>query len=560
MRIVVLQSCGFDHLMAARQAVATRYPGATFVGLVEKQDMFRARESGAFTEVRLMPSDADPRTTGDIMGGPVDLCVVPFESRFGIHHWKSRLLPIKHKVQAVASYNRLGRLREWGRLGWIANSVLVCGGGLPVLWVWGLWGRGLGVVSLFGLAGMALIRHGLRRVRGNLFATGSIRHAPAARRRLVLFIPSMGVGGTQRQMLSFLKHLDRTRWDPELVMLDVPDKFFEPAVRALGVPIVYVSRDDDFRMSGVVLRLMRHLRAHPCHVLHGWLHYAAALGAIAGRLAGTPVVIGSLRSERPGRFPWFYPKWQRALDVLTVPLYTAIIANSNAVREENRRWACIPERKLLTIYNGIDVDESGRPDGAQIQRLRSELSLPAEAPLVGIVGRLFPEKDHATFLRAAALVSRAKPDTRFLIVGDGILRWRIESDIERLGLTGKAQVLGERKDARVLIQLLDVLVLTSVSEGFPNVLVEAAVAGTPVVTTAAGGAVEVVLDGETGYVVPCGDAEALAGRVLQLLGDPALSKRLAEAARDRTRACFSADRAASAIQACYERESAGSPA
>src|SRR2546428_377503 len=159
-------------------------------------------------------------------------------------------------------------------------------------------------------------------------------------------------------------------------------------VRALGIPITYLNRHREFWMAGVIWRLMRHLQAHPCHVLHGWMHYAAALGAIAGRLAGVPVVIGSFRSERPGRFPWFYARWQRGLDVLTAPLHTMLIANSKAVREENRKWALIPERKLFTVYNGISPDESVLQSGVEMDKLRSELNLPAGAALGGIGGGL----------------------------------------------------------------------------------------------------------------------------------------------------------------------------
>jgi glycosyltransferase involved in cell wall biosynthesis len=557
-RIVVLQSCGFDHFLAATRAVAGRYPCAAFVGLVRESDYQRARASGDFAEVHRWDSESESPEWPPDWNGPVDLCVVPFESRLGVHSWKFRRFPVRHKIPAVASYNRRGRLREWGRAAWQINSLFICKGipaiHRPALVAWFYVMRGLDVIALFSLAGLALVLYGLRTLATHLFDQRAAAELPTDHRRVVLFILSLGVGGTQKQLVTFLQHLDRDRLDVELVMLDMPDKFFEPAVRSMGVPIIYLNRDHEFWMSGVVWQLMRHLQTRPCHVLHGWLHQAAALGSIAGRLAGVPIVIGSLRSERPGRFPWFYSWWQRGLDVLSAPLHTILVANSKAVREESRKWAFIPERKLLTVYNGISTDESALRNDAELDKLRADLNLPAGAPLIGIVGRLWPEKDHATFLQAARLISRARPETHFLIVGDGKLRQWIESESERLGLAGSVHLLGNRKDAPALIQLLDVLVLTSTSEGFPNVLLEAAMAGTPVVTTAAGGAPEVVLDGETGFVVPCGDAEAVASRVLELLADADLRKRLAGAARDRIRTCFSAARAASAIQSLYERD------
>jgi glycosyltransferase involved in cell wall biosynthesis len=413
--------------------------------------------------------------------------------------------------------------------------------------------RRLDLVGLFGLAGITLVLGGLKALGLHPLRLMHARRLPTVRRRVVLFIPSLGLGGAQRQLVCVLKHLDRTQWDPELVTLDVPDKFFEPEIRALAVPITYLNSGPDYWMVVVIWRLFRHLSARPCHVLHSWMHYAAAFGAIAGGLAGTPTIIGSLRGQRPSRLPWSNSRWQRGIDLLTVPLNTFLIANAQAVREDNRRWACIPDRKLLTIYNGIDQDEAAALDDSRRNKLKAELNLPMNAPLVGIVGRLYPEKDHAAFLQAALLISRARPDARFLIVGEGRLRRWIEEEIQRLGLAPRTHLLGERRDAQAIIQLLDVLVLTSISEGLPNVLLEAGVAGTPVVTTAAGGAPEVVVDRETGFVVPCGDAEAMAQKVLALLGDPALRKRFVQAARERTRKVFSARQAATAIQDCYDR-------
>ncbi|MES4784875.1 MAG: hypothetical protein C4294_02590, partial [Nitrospiraceae bacterium] len=188
-------------------------------------------------------------------------------------------------------------------------------------------------------------------------------------------MPSLGLGGAQRQLISFLKHLDRARWTPEVVTLDTTDKFFAQLVQELNVPILYLDPHKTLWKFGIICQLIRHLYDNPCVVLHSWLHYAVAFGAVAGSIAGIPVVVGSFRSERPSRFPWFYPKWQRTIDVLTGPMSTCFIANSNAVREENRRWAFIPRQKLITIYNGIDTEECLRVEDAQRARMKRELQI-----------------------------------------------------------------------------------------------------------------------------------------------------------------------------------------
>ncbi len=555
MRIILLQSCRFSHFLSAAQAVATRYPGAMLIGCVRDTDLLRARATGLFAE--LLPLAMD----GSVLAPPVgerqsvDLCVVPFESRLGVYHWTYRRMPMTFRVPLIASYNGRGRLRVWNRKTWMVNSLLICVGvravHRPALWAWLHLRRWLDVAGLFGLAVIANVLRGLTTLGLYPVRRAVAKRLPTGRQRLVLFIPSLGMGGAQRQLVTFLEYLDRSRWEPEVVILNLPDKFFDSAVRGLGVPVTALNSHYEFWMIGVTWRLMRHLYAKPCHVLHCWMHYAMMIGSIAGTLAGTPTVIGSVRSERPGRFPWWYPKWQRSIDMLTVPLQTTIIANSRRVREENRQWAFIPERKLRTIYNGVPIVQANPRDAAQQQRLRAELGLPAHAPLVGIVGRLCPEKDHGTFLRAAFRIAQIRPDARFLLIGDGEMRDELERSVERLGLSGHAILLGKRTDVMGLIQLMDVLVMSSTTEGFPNVLLEAAVANTPVVTTAAGGAVEVVQDGQTGFIVPVGDAGAMATRVLELLREPALAKAIAEAALDRVRRCFSADRMASEIQTCY---------
>lgn len=558
MKILVLQTGRYEHCVAAARAAAARYPEAALACLCKPADRQRAESSGLFAEVLADPAATDQAGARLLDPGPVDLWVVPFQDRFGIRYWQARRRPLRFGAPRVASFNRLGRWRESGRRAWALHTALVCLGlralQTPALRLWMVLRRGLDVGGLFLLTGLALGLKLMRQPQRLLWRALRPGIAESGPRRLLLFIPSLGMGGAQRQLVTFLAALDRRRWQPEVLTLDMPDKFFEPAVRTLGVPVTYLNRGPDFWMLGVVWRLFRHLVASPGHVLHSWLHYAVMLGAVAGSLAGAPVIVGSLRSERPARFPWFYPGWQRAIDILTAPLQTRLIANSQAVRDDNRRWARIPEHKLVTVYNGIAPDDSPS-DPAALARLRRDLQLEPGTRLVGIVGRLYPEKDHATFLRAARAVADVVPNLRFLIVGDGCLREAVARDVQALKLEDRVSMLGERQDARLLIRLLDVLVMTSTSEGFPNVLIEAMAAGTAVVTTAAGGAAEAVVDGESGFVVPCGEPSAVAERVLALLRDEALRLRMTASARARVKEVFSAGRMAEGIEACYGAQS-----
>ncbi len=557
MGILILQSCGAEHFLNAARAARERYPHADLIGLVEEEERLRIQASGLFASLQVLRRDQPTECWWPSAQAIVDLCIIPFESRMGVDILAFRRFPIIYRIGRVASYSRQKRLREHGLTMWRVSTWIISKGIRPIhrpaLWLWNRLWRWMDVAILFSLALLAL---GTSRIRGIISWIHPARGTEVGGLeplRVTVFIPSMGLGGAQRQVISFLSKIDRARFDVELALLNISDKFFEPEVRALGIPIVCLNEDDDFWRTGVVLRLARHLRRRRSVVLHSWLHYAVNLGTIAGALAGVPVLVGSFRSERPSRFPWFYPAWQRAMDVLNAPLQTWVIANSDAVRREAQCWTFLPERKLLTIYNGIETKEQMGSDRVQLDRLRKELNLPPGVPVVGIVGRLDPEKDHATFLLAAERVLCRLHDVRFLIVGTGRLQTWIEEEVRRRGLAGRVLVLGARDDAFSLIQLMDVLALTSKSEGFPNVLLEAGLLGTPIVTTAAGGATEIVTNGKTGFVVPCGDAEAVADKILGFLADPRLAEQCVDAARNQVQEQFSADRMASAITDCYLR-------
>lgn len=556
--VLLIQTGSLERLIAATHTVCEMYPAALCIGWLRAEDLNQGRASGLFSYVEVIPSRMDPPR--DPVG---DLCVLSFEDRFGVGYWTLRNIPLRSGIPRIASYTRSRQLREFSRYGWRANTIVACFILYPVLLcirtiraAWHRICRYIDIAMLFALAGVALLTRGISKFFGRGRRVAAAGGGSPGAQRVALFIPSLGMGGAQRQLLSYLRHIDRRRWQPEVVTINTTDRFFVEEFESLGIPVTFFQSKSRLDHVGVVWQLVRLLRDRQYAVLHSWLHYAVALGAIAGGLAGVPVIVGSLRSERPGRFPWFYPKWQRAIDVLTGPLQTTIIANSQAVQEDNRQWALLPKQKLITIYNGIVTEGIQRLDEAQRRQLKVELRLPPHEAVVGIVGRLSPEKDHATFLAAAERVLQTTDKAVFLIVGDGSLRTWVDSEIQRRGMTDRVLVLGERRDAKQIMQILDVLVLTSVSEGLPNVLLEGAALGITVVTTAAGGAVEVVVDGETGYVVPCGDWRQVGDRIVALLKDPQLRKLFGDAAQRRMRACFEPNTIARMIEATYVFEGA----
>ena len=322
--VLVIQTGSSERLMTAAQAVQGTYPSARCHAWVKAEDLDLVRSSGLFAQVRPMTGPAWQPSV------PLpDLCVLPFDDRFGIRYWNFRNIPLRAGIQRIASYGRTNRLQEFSRRGWRANTLFACTAlrlvHICVQALRAFWYRIRHYVDVSVLFALAVAASFAKAAWG-LNPKGRAE-TPAGPQCVVLFIPSLGMGGAQRQLLSYLRHIERRCWRPEVVTINTLDKFFVADFESLGIPVTYFEPNRRLHHVGVVWQLVKYLRTHRCAVLHNWLHHAVALGAIAGGLAGVPVIVGSLRSERPGRFPWFYPKWQRAIDVLTGPLQTAMIAN-----------------------------------------------------------------------------------------------------------------------------------------------------------------------------------------------------------------------------------------
>jgi glycosyltransferase involved in cell wall biosynthesis len=222
----------------------------------------------------------------------------------------------------------------------------------------------------------------------------------------------------------------------------------------------------------------------------------------------------------------------------TIPVADKLVALADSHRRFLARELRVPEQRFDVVRSGVDLarfDRTRTRDEA-----RTAAGLPVGVPLVGIVAALRPEKNHALFLAAARHVLTHVPEARFVIAGDGPARKQVEELCARSGLGERVELLGTRQDVPLLYRSLDVAVLSShpVVETLPITLIEAAACGTPAVATAVGSVSDVVVDGETGFVVPAGDAVALGERICRLLTDPGLALRMGAAARARAELHF----------------------
>ncbi|NNH70793.1 glycosyltransferase [Nocardia uniformis] len=358
-------------------------------------------------------------------------------------------------------------------------------------------------------------------------------------------VPDLRVGGAERHVTTLLPNLDRTRFEPSVICLGEEGELFAQ-LGAAGVPARALHRTKR-RAVAAVRELIRVMRLERPDVVITRGYNAEALGRIAAWCAGVPNTIVWVHNcgdvEPRGRVRAIV---DRILDRYTTAYFGVARAQIRYLTDD----LGYPESKIEVIYNGVDPSAFDAADNRTAAR---ELGISDADLVVGIVAALRPEKDHATFLRAARRVADRVPSARFLIVGDGPARGEIEALVGELGLADRVVVAGSRPDIAALLSAMDVVVLSSYSvECFPMALLEAMAAARPAVCTAVGGVPEMILDGETGYLVPPRDPKQLADRLTALLSDPPLRRRMGAAARTRVETHFSLKTSIAAAERAVE--------
>jgi len=227
-----------------------------------------------------------------------------------------------------------------------------------------------------------------------------------------------------------------------------------------------------------------------------------------------------------------------------------LIAISEAVRQRMLARGEAETERITVVPNGLACGSDGLPTVAQT---RADWGVPLTAPLIVCVARLEPEKDIRSLLAAMPTVLQARPDTRALVVGDGSQRQALENELHKRGITHSVRFAGFREDALAFIQAGDVFVLPSVAEPFGLVLLEAMALGKPVIATCAGGPREIVIEGETGLLVPPSQPPALAAAILDLLADPEKRGRLGRNGRRRYQEFYSVERMAAETSHVYRK-------
>jgi glycosyltransferase involved in cell wall biosynthesis len=307
-------------------------------------------------------------------------------------------------------------------------------------------------------------------------------------------------GGLERLLVDFARFHDRNKFHLQFIALTGDG---QPAddIRAAGCAVRVLNESLKIRKLRSIAQLSRHLRRHRTQVVHTHNTYAQFYGTIAAKLAAVPNVINTQHGGGCGE------SWKARAQFKFANRWTQrVVGVSHDAARLCQQQDYGSRNKITTIWNGINLD-------------RFTFHGPKPVPTAISVARLSATKDFPTLLRAIPLVLPQVPDFRLRIVGDGPERSKLEALIDELNLRPQVELLGERNDVPALLADSGFFVSSSLSEGISLTLLEAMAIGLPIVTTAVGGNPEVVLDRQTGHLVPAADPAALAQAIVDLCSE-----------------------------------------
>ncbi|MBZ9577972.1 glycosyltransferase family 4 protein [Patescibacteria group bacterium] len=342
-------------------------------------------------------------------------------------------------------------------------------------------------------------------------------------------VTKLELGGAQKSALDIVSILNKTRYNLSLVSSNdgilLPDALNIPEINTAFLPALKrtISPLKDLR---TLISLTRFIKNKNFDIVHTHSSKAGILGRWAARLAGVPVILHTIHG-------WGFHQWQNPLarrlfiflERLTARITDKLIAVSQSVIKKGLNARIGTEDKYALLEYGIPLQKFTGCQ-ADIKKKKEELGLKTDSNVVGMVACFKPQKAPEDFIKVAALVKKNFPETKFLLVGDGVLRRKLEGLRKRFALEKDVIFTGWRRDIPQILSILDVFMLTSLWEGSPIVLLEAMASAVPIVATSTGGAQEIIRNGINGFLVSPGNIQTMAQRAAALLKNKALARKM----------------------------------
>jgi glycosyltransferase involved in cell wall biosynthesis len=367
-----------------------------------------------------------------------------------------------------------------------------------------------------------------------------------------------GAGGAERQLLLSIKALDASRFESYICCVQTPGHLAGEAAE-MGIKVFSLGVNGKLGWPKAIMRLRRLIRSLGIELVHTSLYEASVLGGLAGRLSGVPVVTTLTNtvhdtewlSETMGLSRWKVASSEMAHRLVIRWCMREVIAVSEHVKQSAVRHYRIRPDKITVIHRALSPEWLGVASSPKGEL--PDVSPGEASPTLIAVGRLIPQKDHESLLRAMAIVARGLPEARLLIAGEGQLMSQLKQLCDSLELNGHVSFLGRRNDVRRLLETSDIFVLPSLREGCPNALIEAMSVGIPCVATSIGPVTELVRDGEHVALVPPSAPEAMAEAIVSLTSRPDEARAMGHRAKEMARRRFTPARVSEALESVYMR-------
>lgn len=374
---------------------------------------------------------------------------------------------------------------------------------------------------------------------------------------LLYVITKLELGGAQKQLLNLISHLDKQSYNPSLITAQ-DGLLVKEATSIKGLRLIrsrFLERAINPLMDLLALcQIYSFIKKNKIDIVHSHSSKAGMLGRWAARFARVKIIIHTVHG-------WSFNEYQNPLlcriivwlERITARITDKLIVVSYHDWQKGLDRHIGNKDKYKLIRYGIDykeftpLDKNTRQDKSSYltgfnkkdKSLREELRINTSNLLIGMVSCFKSQKSPQDFIRLGFLVNKVIPKTKFLLVGDGVLRKKVERLISKFNLEQQVILIGWREDVPRILSAIDIFVLTSLWEGLPISVLEAMAASLPVIATDTGGIAEVILDGKTGFLVPPRDINRMAERLIHLLKNENIRKQIGQNARDSLDSDFS---------------------
>jgi len=360
--------------------------------------------------------------------------------------------------------------------------------------------------------------------------------------KIAIIAGQLVVGGAEKQLYLWLANLNREQFTPIVLTLHPGHgDFWEKPIENLGIPIFsFPQRENPIRR---LINIIRVLRPYQPDLVHGWHLFASPYAALAAKYLGAKS-LGGLRDT----YQTFRDHAQEAK--LTLCFTDSILANSNFAASQLKVAKYRKNQKIFTVQNAVNDQFTSREESRKI--LSQKYGLNINTIWIGSISRLASKKQYELLIQVTALLKETINDFHILIIGDGPERDNLQNLAKKIQVSDKILFTGEIPQASNWTKALDIFTFTSMDEGMPNVIMEAAAAGLPIVTWRYPFIEELLKDGESALLIEPGDLDSMKTAIHNLIKSPELREELGTAARNHILKNFSIERYVQAMSAVYD--------